>query len=198
MLKTDRVIVVEGKYDAIKLANIIDAPIFRTDGFGIFQDDEKLELLRKLAQTRGLLILTDSDSAGFLIRNYLKSSIPEDQLLQVFIPDVPGKERRKAAPGKEGKLGVEGIPDDVLIACLKRAGITETGEERPAARAGARRVTVQDFYADGLSGGTGSRQKRLALQKQLELPERMTAKQLRQVINMLISYDEYKELVRTL
>ncbi|MBQ1545890.1 MAG: DUF4093 domain-containing protein [Clostridia bacterium] len=198
MLKTDRVIVVEGKYDAIKLANIIDAPIFRTDGFGIFKDDEKLELLRKLAESRGLLILTDSDSAGFLIRNYLKSSIPEDRLLQVFVPDMPGKERRKAAPGKEGKLGVEGIPDDVLIACLKRAGITEAGEEDPAARAGARRVTEQDFYEDGLSGGTGSRQKRLALQKQLALPERMTAKQLLQVINMLIPYDEYKELVRTL
>lgn len=193
MLKTDKVIVVEGKYDAIKLANIIEASIIRTDGFGIFKDKEKQELLRSLAKARGLVVLTDSDSAGFLIRNFLGSAIPKEQITNVFIPDVYGKEKRKTKPGKEGKLGVEGIPDEIIKEAFLRAGI---GTETEGTKQAGRPITVMDFYKDGLNGGVGSKEKRLRLQKALHLPERMTGKQLLQVINMLISYEEYKNLVK--
>ena len=131
MLHTDKVIVVEGKYDAIRLANIIDATIIRTDGFGIFKDKEKQQLLRTLAEKRGLIVLTDSDSAGFLIRNFLKSSVPEKYITQVYIPDIYGKERRKDQPSAEGKLGVEGIPDEVLVECFRRAGVGDDQGEEP-------------------------------------------------------------------
>lgn len=120
MLKTDKVIVVEGKYDAIRLANIVDAAILRTEGFGVFKDKEKQELLRTLAEKRGLLVLTDGDSAGMLIRNHIRGLVPAEQITDVYIPDLYGKEKRKAKPSKEGKLGVEGIPDDILIEALKR------------------------------------------------------------------------------
>jgi len=196
MLKTDRIVLVEGKYDAIKLANILDATILRTDGFGIFHDTEKQALLRRLAATRGLLVLTDSDSAGFLIRNFIKSCVPEEQLLQVFIPDIPGKERRKDHPSKEGKLGVEGVPDQVLIDALKQAGITEDGDTEPAPK--GRPITALDFYEDGLSGRPNSTQKRRALLKALDLPERMTGKQLLQIINAITTYEDYRVLVDSL
>ncbi|MBO4382832.1 MAG: DUF4093 domain-containing protein [Clostridia bacterium] len=195
MLKTDKVIVVEGKYDAIKLANLVDAAILRTEGFGVFNDTEKQELLRTLAEKRGLLVLTDGDSAGMLIRNHIRSLVPPEQITDVFIPDLYGKEKRKSAPSKEGKLGVEGIPDALLIEALQKAGVTEEGD-RPA-RSG-RSITVLDFYRDGLSGGPGSREKRKALQKALGLPERMTGKQLLRIIDMMVTYEEYRALVDTL
>lgn len=195
MLKTEKVIVVEGKYDAIKLANIIDAAIIRTDGFGIFKDKEKQDLLRRLAEARGLIVLTDSDSAGFLIRNFLGGAIPAEQITHVFIPDIYGKEKRKTAPVKEGKLGVEGIPDEVLIEAFRRAGI---GEDATAAPKSGKEITTLDFFKDGLNGGVGSAEKRQKLQAALHLPERMTGKQLLKVINMLLSYDEYQSLVKDL
>lgn len=193
MLHTNKVIVVEGKYDAIKLANLVDAVIVRTDGFGIFQDREKQELLRKLAARRGLIVLTDSDSAGFLIRNFLKSIIPEEQLTHVYIPDVYGKERRKDHLSAEGKLGVEGIPDDVLISCLERAGLGDSPSDHPA-----HDITHADFYAAGLSGRRSSAGKRQALQKKLGLPSRMTGKQLLAAVNALLTKEQFEEIVSDL
>ena len=194
MLKTDKVIVVEGKYDAIRLANIVDAAILRTEGFGVFKDKEKQELLRTLGEKRGLLVLTDGDSAGMLIRNYIRNIVPAEQITDVYVPDLYGKEKRKDKPSKEGKLGVEGIPDDILIEALKKAGVTEEGDVRPAV-SNERLITRMDFYRDGLAGGPNSKAKRLALQSALGLPERMTGKQLLRIINMMVSYDEYKALV---
>lgn len=194
MLKTDKVIVVEGKYDAIRLANIVDAAILRTEGFGVFRDKEKQELLRTLAEKRGLLVLTDGDSAGMLIRNYIRNIVPAEQITDVYVPDLFGKEKRKDKPSKEGKLGVEGIPDDILIEALRKAGVTEEGDVR-AVPSDERLITRMDFYRDGLAGGPNSRAKRLALQNALGLPERMTGKQLLRIINMMVSYDEYRALV---
>lgn len=194
MLKTDKVIVVEGKYDAIRLANIVDAAILRTEGFGVFKDKEKQELLRTLGEKRGLLVLTDGDSAGMLIRNYIRNIVPAEQIADVYVPDLYGKEKRKDKPSKEGKLGVEGIPDDILIEALKKAGVTEEGDVRPAV-SNERLITRMDFYRDGLAGGPNSKAKRLALQSALGLPERMTGKQLLRIINMMVSYDEYRALV---
>ena len=194
MLKTDKVIVVEGKYDAIRLANIVDAAILRTEGFGVFKDKEKQELLRTLGEKRGLLVLTDGDSAGMLIRNYIRNIVPAEQITDVYVPDLYGKEKRKDKPSKEGKLGVEGIPDDILIEALKKAGVTEEGDVRPAV-SNERLITRMDFYRDGLAGGPNSKVKRLALQSALGLPERMTGKQLLRIINMMVSYDEYRALV---
>lgn len=194
MLKTDKVIVVEGKYDAIRLANIVDAAILRTEGFGVFKDKEKQELLRTLGEKRGLLVLTDGDSAGMLIRNYIRNIVPAEQITDVYVPDLYGKEKRKDKPSKEGKLGVEGIPDDILIEALKKAGVTEEGDVHPAV-SNERLITRMDFYRDGLAGGPNSKAKRLALQSALGLPERMTGKQLLRIINMMVSYDEYRALV---
>ena len=194
MLKTDKVIVVEGKYDAIRLANIVDAAILRTEGFGVFKDKEKQELLRTRGEKRGLLVLTDGDSAGMLIRNYIRNIVPAEQITDVYVPDLYGKEKRKDKPSKEGKLGVEGIPDDILIEALKKAGVTEEGDVRPAV-SNERLITRMDFYRDGLAGGPNSKAKRLALQSALGLPERMTGKQLLRIINMMVSYDEYRALV---
>lgn len=194
MLKTDKVIVVEGKYDAIRLANIVDAAILRTEGFGVFKDKEKQELLRTLGEKRGLLVLTDGDSAGMLIRNYIRNIVPAEQITDVYVPDLYGKEKRKDKPSKEGKLGVEGIPDDILIEALKKAGVTEEGDVRPAV-SNERLITRMDFYRDGLAGGPNSKAKRLALQSALGLPERMTGKQLLRIINMMVSYDEFRALV---
>lgn len=194
MLKTDKVIVVEGKYDAIRLANLVDAAILRTEGFGVFKDHEKQELLRTLAEKRGLLVLTDGDSAGMLIRNYIRGLVPAEQITDVYVPDLYGKEKRKDKPSKEGKLGVEGIPDDILVDALQKAGVTEGGDV-PSEPSDRRPITRLDFYRDGLSGGPNSKAKRLALQKALGLPERMTGKQLLRIINMMVSYDEYRALV---
>lgn len=193
MLKTEKVIVVEGKYDAIRLANIVDAAILRTEGFGVFQNNEKQELIRTLAEKRGLILLTDGDSAGMLIRNFIRGLVPEEQVTDVYVPDLYGKEKRKEKPSKEGKLGVEGIPDHLIAEALRKAGVTEEGDASP--RTDCREITRLDFYHDGLTGGKDSKVKRLALQKALGLPERLTGKQLLRIINMMVSYEEYKSLV---
>ena len=194
MIHTDKVVVVEGKYDEIKLAGIIDATIIKTDGFGIFKDKEKQQLLETLAEKRGLIILTDSDSAGFMIRNFVGSKIPADRITHVYIPDLYGKERRKTKASAEGKLGVEGVPVDVIVEAFEKAGVSGY-EKKPTP---TRLITNIDFYDDGIIGGKDSKSRRIKLQKKLGLPERLSTSGLLKIINILITYDEYRELVKDL
>ena len=193
MLKIREAIVVEGRYDKNTLAQIVDAPILETKGFGLFKDPKQLELLRSVAKKRGLIVLTDSDGAGFVIRNHIKSAIPAKYLKHAYIPDVAGKEKRKAAPGKEGKLGVEGMSPEVLLATLKNAGATIEGES--TAR-GNDQITKQDFVKFGLSGGFNASERRKRLQNRLHLPEHMSANALLQALNLLLSREELAEIVR--
>lgn len=193
MLKIREAIVVEGRYDKNTLAQIVDAPILETKGFGLFKDPKQLELLRSVAKKRGLIVLTDSDGAGFVIRNHIKSAIPAKYLKHAYIPDVAGKEKRKAAPGKEGKLGVEGMSQEVLLAALKNAGATIEGES--TAR-GNDQITKQDFVEFGLSGGLNASERRKRLQNRLHLPEHMSANALLQALNLLLSREELAEIVR--
>ena len=172
----------------------MDAPILETSGFGIFKDKKQLSLLRRVAQNRGLIVFTDSDGAGFVIRNHLKSVIPAQYLKHAYTPDIYGKERRKSAPGKEGKLGVEGMNADVILEALRRAGATVEGESN----AQSHKITKQDMMALGLSGGENSAAKRSALIKKLSLPEHMSANALLQALNLLMNLDELKTLVETL
>lgn len=192
MIKVDRIIVVEGRYDKIKLSSIVDGVIIETSGFGIFKDKEKQRLLRRLAEEKGIVILTDSDSAGFMIRSFLASIIPNKYIVNAYIPDISGKERRKASPSKEGKLGVEGISTEVLIQSLQKAGIGCTLIEKPHKKS----VTNMDLFEDGLMGGADSKVKRLRLLKYLDLPERMSTKAMLEVINSIMTYDEYKASVK--
>ena len=193
MLKIREAIVVEGRYDKNTLAQIVNAPILETKGFGLFKDPKQLELLRSVAKKRGLIVLTDSDGAGFVIRNHIKSAIPAKYLKHAYIPDVAGKEKRKAAPGKEGKLGVEGMSPEVLLAALKNAGATIEGESRAR---GNDQITKQDFVEFGLSGGPNASERRKRLQNRLYLPEHMSANALLQALNLLLSREELAEIAR--
>ena len=195
MRRVREVIVVEGRYDKNALKQAVEATVVETGGFGVFKDGEKLALLRRLAAERGLILLTDSDGAGFVIRNFLKGAIPPDRLKQAYIPDIRGKERRKAAPGKEGKLGVEGMSPAILLRALERAGATF--EDGPAAGDRAP-ITKGDFYALGLTGGRDSAARRAALLKALELPERMTANALLEAVNLLYGREEFFPLAEGL
>lgn len=185
---------VEGRYDKNTLSQVVDGVILETSGFGVFKNDEVLALLRRLAKERGLVILTDSDGAGFVIRNYLKGAIDPAQIKHAYIPDRPGKEKRKHTPGKEGKLGVEGMPPEVLLEALHRAGATfeENGKEIAAPQ--DRPITKADLYAAGLSGTPDAAERRRALLKRLELPERLSPNALLQVLNALYSYEELTQL----
>ena len=188
-IKIKEAVIVEGKYDKIRLDSLIDGLILTTDGFGIFKNHEKMAMLRYLAETRGLLVLTDSDGAGFVIRNHLKSCIASPYIKHAYIPDVFGKERRKTEPSKEGKLGVEGMTTDVLLEALRRAGIScETSDD---AVSGDR----ADFYRAGLSGGSNSAAKRAALLAELGLPARMTTNALLGVINDYMTWEAFCEFV---
>ena len=193
MFKIREAIVVEGRYDKNTLAQIVDAPILETKGFGLFKDPKQLELLRSVAKKRGLIVLTDSDGAGFVIRNHIKSAIQAKYLKHAYIPDVAGKEKRKASPGKEGKLGVEGMSPEVLLAALKNAGATIEGES--TARENDQ-ITKQDFVEFGLSGGLNASERRKRLQNRLHLPEHMSANALLQALNLLLSREELAEIVR--
>lgn len=188
MHSVKEVIVVEGRYDKNTLSQIVDAVIIETSGFGIFNDAQKQKLLRTMAQARGLVVLTDSDGAGFVIRNFIKGCVDPACVKHAYIPDVFGKERRKTAPSKEGKLGVEGMRPQVLLDALIRAGATV--DERPAAESAAR-ITKADMYKCGLSGGTGSREKRAALIKRLDLPEKLSADALLDVLNAIMTREEF-------
>lgn len=191
MLKIKEAIVVEGRYDKNTLSQIVDAPILETSGFGIFKDKEQMSLLRRVAERRGLIVFTDSDGAGFVIRNHIKSAIPGKYLKHAYIPDVYGKEKRKTAPGKEGKLGVEGLPPEILIDSLRRAGATIEGEDSP----GNKGITKQDLMALGLSGGANAGAKRQKLLKRLGLPERMSANAMLQALNLLCSPEELNAIL---
>lgn len=195
MVKIKQAIVVEGRYDKNTLSQIVDAPILETSGFGIMKDKQQLSLLRKVARSRGLIVFTDSDGAGFVIRNYLKGAIDAKHLLHAYIPDIPGKERRKSAPGKEGKLGVEGMNPQVILDALHRAGADFLGEDtvRPQGN-----ITKQDMMELGLSGGTGSSLLRKKLLKELDLPEHMSANALLQAVNLLYTLDELRGILSRL
>ena len=188
MVKLKQAVVVEGRYDKNALSQIVDAPIFCTNGFGIMNDPALVALLREAAKKRGLIILTDSDAAGFVIRNYLKGCLPNEMLLHAYVPDVLGKEKRKRAPGKEGKLGVEGMPPAVLLQALKDAGAELDGE---TADASSEAITKQDLYTLGFTGGANSSQKRAALLKALQLPEHMSANALLQALNLRFARAEF-------
>lgn len=194
MLTIREAIVVEGRYDKNALSQVVDAVILETSGFSVFKDEEKLELLRRLAEKQGLIVLTDSDGAGFVIRNYLKGAIPADRVKHAYIPDVYGKERRKRAPGKEGKLGVEGMPPQVLKDALLRAGATVVGEDGRSAARGS--LTPADLFALGLTGTPDAARRRAALLRRLALPEHMNTKALLVVLNALYSREEAETLCR--
>lgn len=186
MITLSQVVVVEGKYDKIRLESLIDALIITTDGFGIFKNKEKMSMLRTLAQKHGLIIMTDSDSAGFLIRNHFSGSIPTEYITHVYIPDILGKEKRKDEWSKEGKLGVEGMPTQVLLDALERAGVTASSQT-----AACGTITRDDLYDDGYIGAPSSSSRRKALLAVLSLPEHMSTSSLLKVINSLVSKEEY-------
>ncbi len=195
MIKLDRPIIVEGKYDVIKLSNIIDALIIKTDGFGIFNDKEKQAFLRRIASEKGIIVLTDSDSAGFLIRNFIKQTVPVDKITHVYIPDIFGKEKRKTEASREGKLGVEGVDEQIIIEAFRKAGI---GAEKKIEDSDVRKITNTDLYEWGLSGGTDSKAKRKALLKALSLPERMSSSSMVKVLNCFVTYEEFINKVKEL
>ena len=194
MVRIREAILVEGRYDKNTLSQILDAPILETSGFGIFKDKQQMALLRRIAETRGLIVFTDSDGAGFVIRNHIKSAIPGKYLKHAYIPDIYGKEKRKAAPGKEGKLGVEGMTKEVILESLRRAGATIDGEEA----APVRQITKQDLMELGLSGTPEASQNRLKLLKKLNLPEHMSPNAMLQALNLLYTLEELEGIMKTL
>ena len=196
MQEIKEIIVVEGRYDKNTVSQVVKATIVETSGFGVFSDKEKLALLRRFAEVRGLIILTDSDGAGFIIRNYLKSALPKEQIKQAYIPDIYGKERRKKKNGREGKLGVEGMKPQVILEALRRAGATFLGEA--ASTTDEQSISKKDLYLAGLSGHPDSGEKRKRLANQLGLPGHLNANALLEVLNALYSYEAFWDAVDTL
>lgn len=191
MIKIQEAIIVEGIYDKMKLEQFVDAAIFPTNGFALFKDKERLEMIRQLARKRGIIIMTDSDRAGFLIRNHIQSCIPIEQIKHAYIPEILGKEKRKRAPGKEGMLGVEGVSEEIILQALQRAGCrTVTDDDNQKI------ITRQDLYQDGLSGNKNSRILRTRLLKELNLPSRLSVNALLGMLNALFTYDEYKAFIK--
>lgn len=189
MIKIKQAVIVEGKYDKIKISNILDTIIIETEGFGIFKDKEKQKLIRRLANDRGILILTDSDSAGFTIRSFLSGIVSSETITHAYIPDIFGKEKRKAAPSKEGKLGVEGVKSEIIVDALEKAGvICEHSDDEIQCRV----VTKTDLFEDGLNGTKNSSEKRAQFLKILDLPEHMSANAMLKLINSFMSYEDYK------
>lgn len=186
MIKLKQAIVVEGRYDKNTLAQLVDAPIFETNGFGVMKNRRLLNFLRRVAEKRGLIILTDSDGAGFVIRNFLKGALPKDRVLHAYIPDVYGKERRKAHAGREGKLGVEGMTPEILRAALQNAGAQTEQTDTPSSL-----ITKTDLFLAGLSGGNDSAEKRRELQRALRLPEHLGANALLDALNLLMTREEF-------
>lgn len=193
MIKLKQAVVVEGKYDKIKLSSILDATIIETNGFRIFKDKDKIALLTELAKRTGLVVLTDSDTAGFTIRNHIKNCVRGGKIYHAYIPEILGKEKRKTVGSKAGTLGVEGVPVDIIIAALEKAGVH-------AEPSGGRthQITKSDLYQDGLSGTAGSHQMRIKLLKKLGLPQYLSANSMLDVLNTMFGYEEYKNLVAEL
>ena len=189
MVKIKEAIVVEGRYDKNTLSQILEAPILETNGFGIFKDKEQMALLRKVAEVRGLIVFTDSDGAGFVIRNHIKSAIPATFVKHAYTPDIFGKERRKSAPGKEGKLGVEGMTREIILESLRRAGATFLGEEVSCKRM---EITKADLLDLGLYG-PGSNDRRMKLIKKLGFPEKISTNGFLQAVNLLYSLEDLKQ-----
>ena len=191
MLKIREAIVVEGRYDKIALESVVDTAVFTTDGFGIFRDPAKMALLRSVAEKRGLIVLTDPDGAGLVIRNRLRGCIDGKYLRHAYIPDIPGRERRKSAPSREGTLGVEGMTPELLLSALERCGATP--DERPSDP-----VVKADLYALGLSGAAGASGRRLTLQRALGLPEKLSSNALLEAVNALWTREEFLSSVKKL
>ncbi|MEG2720573.1 MAG: DUF4093 domain-containing protein, partial [Oscillospiraceae bacterium] len=189
LIKIEKAVIVEGKYDKIKLSNIVDALIIETDGFAIFKDKNKQKLIRRLAKEKGILVLTDSDSAGFTIRSFLSGIVSNETITHAYIPDILGKEKRKAKMSKEGKLGVEGVNKKVIINALNKAGVIFSETDINLQK---KLVTKTDLFEDGLSGGKNSAQKRQMLLKQLDLPEHLSANNMLKLINTFMTYEDYK------
>ncbi len=188
--KIKEVIVVEGRYDKNALLQVVDATVITTEGFGVFNDKEKVDYLRRLAEKQGVLLLTDPDGAGFVIRNYLKGVLPPETIKQAYVPDIFGKERRKKKGGKEGKLGVEGMSPAQLLDSLRRSGATILGEESPRESAG---ITSADLMEKGVIG-PNSTQRRAELIKKLQLPQHISTKGLLEALNLLLSREEWEQM----
>jgi len=191
LIHIEQAVIVEGKYDKIKLESIIDAVIIQTNGFAVFKDSEKMVLIKHFAHTNGIIILTDSDAAGFKIRNYLKGTIENDKITNVYIPDIFGKEKRKIKPSKEGKLGVEGINKDIIVNAFIKAGIIFSDKIKTE-----NAISRLDLYNDGFSGTENSSENRRILLKYLNLPELLTTSSLLEVLNSMFTYEEYKNTIQ--
>lgn len=190
MIKLEQAVIVEGKYDKIKLSSIIDAVIITTNGFNIFKDTEKLELIRYYAEKTGIIIMTDSDSAGFIIRNHIKGAVKKGTVINVYIPDIMGKEKRKLKPSAEGKLGVEGVEKKIILEALEKAGVTASaGEERE-------KITKTDLFTLGLSGGKNSSELRKKLLEYLKLPSLLSPNSMLEVLNTMMSPEELEKIMR--
>ncbi len=197
-LHTQRVIVVEGKYDAARLSGITDGTILCTDGFGIYTDGQRQKMLRQLARKNGLVILTDSDAAGFRIRNFVTNIVGEQYVLQAYVPAQKGKEKRKAEPGKEGLLGVEGISDDILYEILQPLLAQDAPAQQTPVAEPESPITYTDLYTWGLSGTAGASQRKTALLQRLSLPPRLSKKAMVEVLNRLHTRQEIEDTLRAL
>ena len=186
----DRPIVVEGKYDRLRLMTVVSGTILTTDGFGVFRSDEKKLLIRRLAEKNGILVLTDADGAGLVIRNFLSGILPREQITHLYVPAVPGKEKRKQSLSRAGLIGVEGMEKELLLRVLEPYFAGQSDHIRGG-------ITKADFYADGFSGGADSREKRKQLAKKLDLPDNLSANALLEAINLLLDRDEYERLKET-
>ena len=191
MIKINEAVIVEGKYDKIKLSAVLDTVIIETDGFAIFKDKEKQKLIRFLAEKRGIIIMTDSDSAGFKIRSFINGITQSENIKNVYMPDIYGKEKRKAEASKEGKIGVEGMKTEVIMSALSKAGVLCTENSKTENR----EITRTDFFEDGISGRDNSSEIRKALARELQLPERISASSLLKIINTYLTFEEYKDAV---
>lgn len=194
MIKINEAVIVEGKYDKIKLSGILDTVIIETDGFAIFKDKEKQQLIRFLSEKRGIIIMTDSDSAGFKIRSFINGITKSENIKNVYIPDVYGKEKRKTEMSKEGKLGVEGISTELIMSALQKSGVFCSENDKKEGR----EITRTDFFEDGISGRDNSSEIRKSLAKSLGLPERISSSALLKIINSYMTYDEYKNAINSL
>ena len=191
MIKLKEAVIVEGRYDKIKLSSLIDAPIIETNGFRVFTDKEKISLIRRIAATRGILVFTDSDGAGFLIRNFLNGAVPKEQIRHCYIPQLRGKEKRKARPGKEGLLGVEGVSDEVIINAIRRSGATILGEEAKPPQT----ITKADLFDLGLTGTPNAAELRKKLLRHLDMPSYLSTNAMLTALNCLYSLKELKEIL---